>query len=78
MRRILAASGQTAPEAKPALELNVGHPLVRRMEATAGEAEFADLALLIHDQARLAESGAVANPGEFVRRLNRLLGQLMQ
>ena len=78
MRRILAASGQTAPEAKPALEVNVGHPLVRRMEATAGEAEFADLALLIHDQARLAESGAVANPGEFVRRLNRLLGQLMQ
>jgi molecular chaperone HtpG len=78
MRRILAASGQTAPEARPALELNVGHPLVKRMDATQGEAEFADLALLIHDQARLAESGAVANPGEFVRRLNRLLGQLMQ
>ena len=38
---------------------------------------FTDLALLVYDQAKLAESGSVADPGEFVRRLNRLLGQLM-
>jgi molecular chaperone HtpG len=78
MRRILAAAGQPAPEPKPALEINVGHPLVRRLDGTADAAAFEDLALLVYDQARLAESGAVANPGEFVRRLNRLLGQLMQ
>ena len=77
MRRILAATGQSVPEAKPALEINVGHPLLKRLDATHAEDEFVDLALLVYDQAKLAESGAVANPGEFVRRLNRLLGQLM-
>lgn len=77
MRKILAATGQSAPESKPALEVNVGHPLLKRLDSTMAEDEFAELALLIHDQAKLAESGSVVNPGEFVRRLNRLLGQLM-
>jgi HSP90 family molecular chaperone len=31
----------------------------------------------VFDQAKLAESGQIANPGEFLRRLNRLLGELM-
>jgi molecular chaperone HtpG len=78
MRRILAASGQTPPQGKPVLELNVAHPLVARLDATEAGANFDELALLLFDQARLAESGSVANPGEFVRRLNRLLAQLMQ
>ena len=77
MRKILAATGQSAPESKPALEVNVSHPLLKRLDSTMAEDDFADLALLIHDQAKLAEAGSVANPGEFVRRLNRLLGQLM-
>ena len=77
MRKILAATGQSEPESKPALEVNVGHPLLKRLDSTMAEDEFAELALLIHDQAKLAESGSVVNPGEFVRRLNRLLGQLM-
>jgi molecular chaperone HtpG len=77
MRRIMAAAGQSVPEAKPDLEVNVGHPLIKRLDATSGEDEFGELALLVFDQAKLAESGSVANPGEFVRRLNKLLGQLM-
>ena len=77
MRKILAATGQSAPESKPALEVNVSHPLLKRLDSTMAEDDFVDLALLIHDQAKLAEAGSVANPGEFVRRLNRLLGQLM-
>jgi molecular chaperone HtpG len=77
MRRVFAATGQATPPARPALELNVGHPLVKRLDATAAEGEFADLALLLHEQAQLAESGTLANPGEFVRRLNRLIGQLV-
>jgi len=77
MRRILTATGQAVPEAKPSIEINVGHPLIRRLDATRAEDDFAELALLVHDQAKLAESGSVANPGEFVRRLNKLLGQLM-
>ena len=77
MRRILAASGQAVPETKPSIEINVAHPLIRRLDAIRAEDEFGELALLVHDQAKLAESGSVANPGEFVRRLNKLLGQLM-
>jgi molecular chaperone HtpG len=77
MRRVYAASGQQAPEGKPVLELNVAHPLVRRFEAEADPERGEELALLVFDQARLAESGQVANPGEFLRRLNRLLGELM-
>ena len=78
MRRLLAAAGQSVPEAKPMLEVNVGHPLLRRLAATPDGEGFNELALVVFDQAQLAESGSVANPGEFVRRLNRLLGQLMQ
>ena len=77
MRRILAATGQAVPEAKPSIEINVGHPLIRRLDGTRAEDEFVELALLVFDQAKLAESGSVGNPGEFVRRLNKLLGQLM-
>ncbi len=77
MRRVYAAAGQSPPEAKPVLELNVAHPLVQRFAATRDAARAEDLALLVFEQARLAESGQIANPGEFVRRLNRLLGELM-
>ena len=76
MRRILASAGQKAPQGKPVLEVNVAHPLVQRLEELeAGEA-FDELALLLHDQAALAEAGEVANPGDFVRRLNRVLLRL--
>lgn len=77
MRRVYAAAGQSPPESKPVLELNVAHPLVRRFETTTDPARAEDLALIVFEQARLAESGQIANPGEFVRRLNRLLGDLI-
>ena len=79
MRRILAASGQTPPPGKPLAraERRASAGGAARRSAAAG-ADFDELALLLFDQARLAESGSVANPGEFVRRLNRLLAQLMQ
>ena len=78
MRRIYAASGQSAPDPKPSLELNVEHPLVKRFAAAADCETNNELALVVFDQARLAESGQVANPGEFVRRLNRLLVDLIK
>ncbi len=76
MRRIMAASGRDMPPGKPHLELNVGHPLIERLEALQDDAEFAELAAVLYDQAALAEEGQVANPGEYVRRLNRLLVRL--
>jgi molecular chaperone HtpG len=76
LRRILQASGQKAPPAKPVLELNVGHPVVRYLEALADAGEFGELALLLYDQAALAEGGQLVNPAEYVQRLNRLLVKL--
>ena len=73
MRRILEAAGQKAPETKPALEINPTHPLLMRLESLPEGEEFGDLSLLLLEQATLADGGQLAEPAEFVRRLNRLL-----
>jgi len=78
MRRILEAAGQKAPEVKPVLELNVGHPLVRLLDSTSDAKDFPEMARLIYDQAALAESGQLTNPGEYVQRLNRVLIRLTE
>lgn len=73
MRRIMEAAGQKAPEAKPTLEINPTHPLLTRLESLSDGEEFGDLSLLLLEQATLADGGQLAEPAEFVRRLNRLL-----
>jgi molecular chaperone HtpG len=77
MRRMLAAAGRELPPAKPELELNLSHPLVQRLDGLAGE-DFSELARLLFDQAQLTEQGQVANPGEYLRRLNSLLVKLLR
>ncbi len=76
MRRMLAAAGQKVPEVRPLLEVNVGHPLVKYLEARSDAAEFAELAQLLYDQAALAEGALLGNAPQFVQRLNRLLVRL--
>jgi molecular chaperone HtpG len=76
MRRILAAAGQKTPEARPALEVNVAHALVKYLDGVTNPGEFTELAQLLFDQATLAEGVPLANGPEYVRRLNRLLVRL--
>jgi molecular chaperone HtpG len=77
MRRVLAAAGRgDLPPAKPALELNMAHPLVQRLAGLDG-ADFSELAQLLYDQAQLTEQGQLANPGDYARRLNSLLLKLL-
>jgi molecular chaperone HtpG len=76
MRRILAAAGQKIPESRPVLEVNVGHALVKYLEARTDTGEFKELAQLLYDQAALAEGATLANAPEYVQRLNRLLVRL--
>jgi molecular chaperone HtpG len=76
MRRILADAGQKTPQARPVLEVNVGHPLVRYLDGVTDPAQFAELAQLLYEQAVLAEGGQLANAPEYVQRLNRLLVRL--
>jgi molecular chaperone HtpG len=70
--RMLKAAGQAAPEVKPILEVNPEHALVARMKQAA-EADFSDWAVLLLDQAMLAEGAPLADPAAFVKRMNRLL-----
>jgi molecular chaperone HtpG len=72
LRRALEAAGQQAPAGKPVLELNVDHHLVKYLEQREDEAAFKELALVIYEQAMLAEGAQLPDPGAFVQRLNRL------
>jgi molecular chaperone HtpG len=78
MRRVLAANGQAMPATAPVLELNVAHPLVRYMDGLKQAEPFSELALLLFDQASLAEEGQLANAADFARRLNKLLVRLVE
>jgi molecular chaperone HtpG len=70
LARMLKQAGQAAPEAKPILEVNPGHALVKKLES---EAQFDDLAHVLFDQAVLAEGGQLQDPAAHVQRMTRLL-----
>jgi molecular chaperone HtpG len=71
LARILKAAGQKAPLARPILEINPGHPVVKRLEEE--KQRFADWGHLLFDQALLAEGGQLEDPAGFVRRMNELM-----
>jgi molecular chaperone HtpG len=73
LARMLKAAGQNAPDAKPILEINPSHKLVKRLESETTDALFADIALVLFDQALLAEGGALNDPASFVKRMNSLI-----
>ncbi len=70
LARMLKQAGQKIPEVKPVLEVNVDHPLVKKLE---GSAHFDDLAHILFDQALLAEGGLPDDPAAYVKRVNALL-----
>jgi molecular chaperone HtpG len=71
LARILKAAGQKVPTAKPILEINPGHFLIKRLNAS--DASFGDWAHLLYDQALLAEGGQLEDPAGFVKRANALM-----
>jgi len=73
LRRMLEASGQTLPEAKPILEVNVDHPLLVRVAAETGDEQFEELTKIVLDHALLAEGAQLDNPADYVRRVNQLI-----
>jgi molecular chaperone HtpG len=72
LRRVLEAAGQQAPPTLPVLELNVDHHVVKYLEKREDAVEFQDLALVLYEQAMLAEGAQLPDPGAFVQRLNKL------
>ena len=73
MRRILESAGQAVPETKRIFEINPEHPLVIRLNDEADMDRFNDLALVLYDQAKLAEGTQLEEPASYVTRLNKLL-----
>jgi len=76
MRRVLESAGQTVPESKRIFELNPDHPLVLKLNGESSEDRFNDLALVLFDQAKLAEGSQLEEPASYVSRLNKLLLEL--
>jgi molecular chaperone HtpG len=61
------------PAAKPVLEINAAHPLLQRYATETDSARGADLALLLLEQAEVAEGAQLDDPAAFIKRVNRLL-----
>jgi len=77
LERLLKQHRQLDRSAKRVLELNPGHPLIRRLgELAADKANeqlLADAALLLLDQARIVEGEPIPDPAAFSRRLALVL-----
>ncbi len=73
MKRLMEASGQKLPEEKYTLELNPDHALVKKAYAEQDETRFQEWAMLIYEQALLADEGSLKDPSSFVKRVNDLL-----
>jgi molecular chaperone HtpG len=76
MRELLVAAGHQTPNAAPTLELNLEHALVQKLGRETDPARFERLALLLFEQAVLAEGRPLDDPAAFVVRLNELLADL--
>ncbi|MDT8452536.1 MAG: molecular chaperone HtpG [Gammaproteobacteria bacterium] len=72
MQKILEMAGQYAPKAKPVLELNPDHALVKKLQGL-DDAALNDWAMLLFEQAALAAGNQLEDSAEFVKRVNRLL-----
>ena len=73
LRRMLIDSGQSVPEMKPILELNLKHALLQRLKSEMQDDKFADISHILLDQAILSEGGSLDNPSAFVKRMNDLV-----
>ena len=71
LERILAAMGQNAPDAKPIMEINPDHPLIRQLDPE--HARHGDWTQVLFDQAALSEGAPLPEPAAYVQRVNDLL-----
>ncbi len=78
MQRLMREAGHEMPVDKPVLEINPTHPLLTRFAAESDSERAQDLALLLHEQAVVAEGGQLDDPAAFVQRLNRVLSGMQQ
>mgnify|MGYP000665142281 FL=1 len=73
LEQILKASGQNIPGAKPILEINPDHPIIKNIIAEKDDELFSDWSHILFDQALLSEGGQLADPVNFVNKLNSMI-----
>lgn len=73
MQKILKQAGHAVPNLEPILEVNIEHPLVKRLKDETDDDRFGDWTHLLFDQAMLSEGGQLEDPSSFVKRMNDLL-----
>jgi molecular chaperone HtpG len=73
LQRILKSAGQEIPSTQRILEINLEHPLLKRLTEEQDEGRFTTLATVVYEQAVLAEGGRLEDAAGFVRRMNELL-----
>jgi molecular chaperone HtpG len=73
LRRVLKQSGHEMPDSAPVLEINPNHALLKRLEAESDTARAEDLAMLLLEQAQVAEGAQLDDPAAFVQRINRVV-----
>jgi len=74
MQKMFKQMGQmNMPEAKPILEINPKHKIVKKMNKMSKTKQFNDSVFLVYEQAILAENMKLDNPAEFINRMNRAL-----
>src|SRR3990167_3165988 len=73
MQRLMRAAGQELPAAKPILELNTEHALVRPLKNMENKEQLSEWSELLLGQARLAEGEDLEDPAGFVKLMNKLL-----
>jgi len=77
MEKILKASGQSAPETKRVLELNLEHPVMAQIkslfEADRKNPRIKDFSELLLDLAIIGEGGKIDNPSRFSKQVGDLM-----
>ena len=79
MEKILQGAGRLQSAAKPILEINPGHPLIKGIAAKDdGSSLREDAALLLFDQARILDGDRPADPRAFAERLTRVFEKALR
>ncbi len=74
MQEMMRAMGQAGmPDAKPILEINLDHPILKKMKTMRKSKDFDNATELLYEQALLLEGMKLENPADFVKRLNEVL-----
>lgn len=79
MESILRSIGQAPQAQKRILELNVSHPIIKKLItlANSGDEKVSDMLKILYDQAIILEGAAPDDPAGFIKRVDDLMAQAL-